>query len=129
MIKNILGQGIDIHLLGLRQLARQSGCAEATAVFQDSSYGIINHFALSTSQVTAILGFMEARGKASVGERKRGSIISIFVPTLCRRPPYADPDQLGLVYGLRTSRSQRLRMFLQPSTRFCDLLRLVFPLL
>lgn len=51
MIKNILGQGIDIHLLGLRQLARQSGCPEATAVFDDPSYQIINHFALSTSQV------------------------------------------------------------------------------
>lgn len=53
MIKNILGQGIDIHLLGLRQLARQSDCAEALAVFEDPSYGIINHFALSTSQVTS----------------------------------------------------------------------------
>ena len=77
MIKNILGQGIDIHLLGLRQLARQSGCAEATAVFQDSSYGIINHFALSTSQVTAILGFMGARGGGSVCRRKKKRIDNI----------------------------------------------------
>lgn len=51
MIKNILGQGIDIHLLGLRQLARETACPEAKLVFEDPSYKIIHHFALSTSQV------------------------------------------------------------------------------
>lgn len=51
MIRNILGQGMDIHLLGLRQLARQSGCRDAIAVFDDASFEKINHFALSTSQV------------------------------------------------------------------------------
>nr|CAG4650892.1 EOG090X04D9 [Simocephalus serrulatus] len=51
MIKNILGQGIDIHLLGLRQLARETDCPEAKALFQDPSYNVIHHFALSTSQI------------------------------------------------------------------------------
>lgn len=51
MVKNILGQGIDIHLLGLRELARHSGVPEALAVFEDPSYKDINHFSLSTSQV------------------------------------------------------------------------------
>ncbi len=122
MIKNILGQGIDIHLLGLRQLARHSGCPEATAVFEDSSYRIINHFALSTSQVriytttTSILSL----SVESFFKTNTRSILSIFtLGSCCRRRPvcvYADPDQLGLVYGLRTSRPRRLRMFLQPST-------------
>jgi len=54
MVKNILGQGIDIHLLGLRELARRSGVPEALAVFEDQSYMDINHFSLSTSQVIQV---------------------------------------------------------------------------
>lgn len=54
MVKNILGQGIDIHLLGLRELARHSGAADAVAVFEDQSYKDINHFSLSTSQVISL---------------------------------------------------------------------------
>ncbi|XP_045036308.1 choline O-acetyltransferase isoform X1 [Daphnia magna] len=51
MIKNILGQGMDIHLLGLRQLARSIKTDEALAVFEDPSFDIVHHFALSTSQI------------------------------------------------------------------------------
>lgn len=51
MVGNILGQGIDIHLLGLHQAALQIDCAEALPLFQDDSFRQINHFALSTSQV------------------------------------------------------------------------------
>ena len=57
MIKNILGQGMDVHLLGLRQLARQSGCNDAIALFQDPSHQIIHHFALSTSQVLTMIAY------------------------------------------------------------------------
>lgn len=49
MIDNILGMGIDTHLLGLRQAAREN--AISCAVFEDDSFRIANHFALSTSQV------------------------------------------------------------------------------
>lgn len=50
MVDNILGQGIDIHLLGLREMAKDLG--ELTPdIFQDEVYRIANHFALSTSQV------------------------------------------------------------------------------
>lgn len=55
MIKNILGQGMDIHLLGLRQLARSIKTDEALAVFEDPSFDIVHHFALSTSQVKTIV--------------------------------------------------------------------------
>ena len=51
MVKNILGQGIDIHLLGLRELARKSRCPQALQLFDDPSYQQIQHFTLSTSQV------------------------------------------------------------------------------
>lgn len=49
MIDNILGMGIDAHLLGLRQAAREN--AITCTVFEDESFRIANHFALSTSQV------------------------------------------------------------------------------
>jgi len=51
MVKNILGQGIDIHLLGLRELARENKCPQALQLFDDPSYMRIQHFALSTSQI------------------------------------------------------------------------------
>ncbi|XP_046453761.1 choline O-acetyltransferase-like isoform X1 [Daphnia pulex] len=51
MIRNILGQGMDNHLLGLRQLAKHIDSDEAAAVFQDPSFQTIHHFALSTSQI------------------------------------------------------------------------------
>nr|CAH0108343.1 unnamed protein product [Daphnia galeata] len=51
MVKNILGQGIDNHLLGLRQLAKHINIDTATDVFQDPSFQIVHHFALSTSQI------------------------------------------------------------------------------
>lgn len=49
MIDNITGMGIDVHLLGLRQAAREN--AITCPLFEDDSYRIANHFALSTSQV------------------------------------------------------------------------------
>jgi len=50
MVRNILGEGIDLHLLGLREAARAAG--ESTPeLFKDESYRVANHFALSTSQV------------------------------------------------------------------------------
>ncbi|XP_015365440.1 PREDICTED: choline O-acetyltransferase [Diuraphis noxia] len=49
MIDNILGMGIDTHLLGLRQAAREN--AISCPVFEDDSFRIANHFALSTSQL------------------------------------------------------------------------------
>ncbi|KAJ9601391.1 hypothetical protein L9F63_000415, partial [Diploptera punctata] len=50
MVENILGQGIDIHLLGLREMAKELG-EPIPDIFQDEVYKIANHFALSTSQV------------------------------------------------------------------------------
>lgn len=65
MIKNILGQGIDIHLLGLRQLSRETGHPDAVAVFDDQSHRDINHFALSTSQV-AIENFIRDKERIQI---------------------------------------------------------------
>ncbi|XP_055380395.1 choline O-acetyltransferase [Condylostylus longicornis] len=50
MVQNILGYGIDIHLLGLREASReQTGAIHE--LFTDESYSIANCFLLSTSQV------------------------------------------------------------------------------
>lgn len=55
MVDNILGQGIDIHLLGLREAARDTSPTAAhplPELFTDETYRIANTFLLSTSQVT-----------------------------------------------------------------------------
>lgn len=51
MVNNILGRGIDIHLLGLREMAREMGM-DVSELFSHESYIETNHFRLSTSQVT-----------------------------------------------------------------------------
>ncbi|XP_055550959.1 choline O-acetyltransferase isoform X2 [Wyeomyia smithii] len=52
MVQNILGYGIDIHLLGLREASKEK---EGTLheLFTDECYKIANCFLLSTSQVPA----------------------------------------------------------------------------
>ena len=52
MVDNILGQGIDIHLLGLREQAKLMDMR--LDLFEDDSYKIANYFALSTSQVKGL---------------------------------------------------------------------------
>lgn len=47
--ENITGHGIDIHLLGLRQAAKDYFLN--ADIFEDEAYTIANHFSLSTSQV------------------------------------------------------------------------------
>ncbi|KAL6259476.1 hypothetical protein P5V15_009395 [Pogonomyrmex californicus] len=51
MNDNIYGQGIDNHLMGLRYAAKEAG-EPIPDIFTDEAYAIVNHFALSTSQVT-----------------------------------------------------------------------------
>ncbi|KAK4881449.1 hypothetical protein RN001_004768 [Aquatica leii] len=54
MIDNILGQGIDIHLLGLREAAKETSptaMSPLPELFTDESYRIANKFLLTTSQV------------------------------------------------------------------------------
>ncbi|XP_044018407.1 choline O-acetyltransferase isoform X1 [Aphidius gifuensis] len=48
---NIYGSGIDNHLMGLRFAAMEI-CDNLPELFTDESFGIVHHFALSTSQVT-----------------------------------------------------------------------------
>jgi hypothetical protein len=50
MVKNILGNGIDIPLLGLREASREVE-GELHELFTDECYKIANCFLLSTSQV------------------------------------------------------------------------------
>ncbi|XP_026473876.1 choline O-acetyltransferase isoform X2 [Ctenocephalides felis] len=50
MLDNILGQGIDVHLLGLREAARARNPV-LPEIFTDESYKVANTFTLSTSQV------------------------------------------------------------------------------
>lgn len=60
MTDNITGRGIDNHLMGLRMAALEAGEA-VPEVLADEAYRLVNHFALSTSQVTtkndAIVGY------------------------------------------------------------------------
>lgn len=62
MVENILGQGIDIHILGLREAAKETSPTAATPlpeIFTDPSYRIANKFLLTTSQVaTSTNSFM-----------------------------------------------------------------------
>ncbi|KAL2737823.1 choline O-acetyltransferase isoform X2 [Vespula squamosa] len=51
MNDNITGRGIDNHLMGLRYVAKEAG-EPIPDIFTDEVYKIVNHFALSTSQVT-----------------------------------------------------------------------------
>ncbi|KAI4459911.1 carnitine o-acyltransferase [Holotrichia oblita] len=54
MLSNITGQGIDIHLLGLREAAKETSPTAAhqlPEIFTDHSYQLANKFLLSTSQV------------------------------------------------------------------------------
>lgn len=48
--ENISGHGIDVHLLGLRQAAKDNMIH--TDLFEDEAYITANHFSLSTSQVS-----------------------------------------------------------------------------
>lgn len=50
MNDNITGYGIDNHLMGLRYAASEAG-EPIPEVLNDEAYKIVNHFALSTSQV------------------------------------------------------------------------------
>nr|CAG4651741.1 EOG090X04D9 [Triops cancriformis] len=51
MVANILGQGMDIHILGLRETAKLLGNTKAMQLFMDPSYEAVNHFSLTTSQI------------------------------------------------------------------------------
>lgn len=53
MVQNILGNGIDIPLLGLREASREVE-GEYHELFNDESYKIAQCFMLSTSQVTSL---------------------------------------------------------------------------
>ncbi|XP_064081549.1 choline O-acetyltransferase-like isoform X2 [Macrobrachium nipponense] len=53
MVNNILGRGIDIHLLGLREMAKEMGLPPQD-IFTHRSYQVANHFRLSTSQVPTL---------------------------------------------------------------------------
>jgi len=51
MVDNILGLGLDIPLLGLREATKQLGLWDKQNVFKDQAYERLNQFLLSTSQV------------------------------------------------------------------------------
>lgn len=55
---NINGLGIDNHLMGLRYVAKEAG-ENLPELFNDESFNIVHHFALSTSQVIFIFFFHE----------------------------------------------------------------------
>lgn len=54
MIQNILGQGVDIHLLGLREACHDKDIM-LPELFTDESYKISQCFLLSTSQVVNLI--------------------------------------------------------------------------
>lgn len=54
MVQNILGNGIDIPLLGLREASREVN-GEYHELFTDDTYKIAQCFLLSTSQVKLVI--------------------------------------------------------------------------
>lgn len=54
MIQNILGQGIDNHLLGLREMGREISGGKLADLFNDENYKTAIYYKLSTSQVIII---------------------------------------------------------------------------
>lgn len=54
MVQNILGHGIDIPLLGLREASREV-TGQVHELFTDESYKISQCFLLSTSQVGLVV--------------------------------------------------------------------------
>jgi choline O-acetyltransferase len=54
MVQNIVGNGIDIPLLGLREASREVE-GEYQELFNDDGYKISQCFMLSTSQVTLLM--------------------------------------------------------------------------
>lgn len=84
MVDNILGNGIDIHLLGLREAARDTSPTAShplPELFTDSSYRLANKFLLSTSQVStttnSFMGYgpVEPDGYGAAYNPKSDSII------------------------------------------------------
>lgn len=51
MVMNILGHGVDIPLLGLREACKELNDGELCELFTDESYAISQCFLMSTSQV------------------------------------------------------------------------------
>lgn len=55
MVNNILGHGLDIPLLGLKEATRELGLWDQQEVFTSSAFEALNRFHLSTSQVPVSL--------------------------------------------------------------------------
>ncbi|KAH9512894.1 hypothetical protein Btru_036944 [Bulinus truncatus] len=61
MLDTILGDGIDLHLLGLRETAKEMGIPTPD-FFKDPSYKELNTFRLSTSQVPTVSDYWMGYG-------------------------------------------------------------------
>ncbi|KAF5300454.1 hypothetical protein FQA39_LY02253 [Lamprigera yunnana] len=61
----ISGQGIDVHLLGLREAAKETNMSSLPELFTDKSYDIANHFVLSSSQTGSIKNIIPGFGPTS----------------------------------------------------------------
>ncbi|XP_033210591.1 choline O-acetyltransferase [Belonocnema kinseyi] len=83
MTDNITGHGIDNHLMGLRYAATEAG-EEIPDIFTDEAFKRVNHFALSTSQITTKNGAIAGYGPVvpdgygcAYNLRKNGFVFSI----------------------------------------------------
>ena len=54
MTNNVMGEGLDIPLLGIREACLQLRPPEGAELFKDELYQMSNLFRLSTSQVRGI---------------------------------------------------------------------------
>ncbi|KAF5300457.1 hypothetical protein FQA39_LY02256 [Lamprigera yunnana] len=61
----ISGQGIDVHLVGLREAAKETNMSSLPELFTDKSYDIANHFVLSSSQTGSIKNIIPGFGPTS----------------------------------------------------------------
>ncbi|KAF5272490.1 hypothetical protein FQA39_LY18793 [Lamprigera yunnana] len=62
----ISGQGIDVHLVGLREAAKETNMSSLPELFTDKSYDIANHFVLSSSQTGSIKNIIPGFGPTTL---------------------------------------------------------------
>lgn len=106
----ITGMAIDNHLLGLRELARET-CEELPEMFTDETYLMSNRFVLSTSQV---LPQRSQHSRALSGSSGLSHKLGDYSPLLGISPVLALLPGNCMPFSRRT---EMLRVLFSPSSK------------
>ncbi|KPJ20171.1 Choline O-acetyltransferase [Papilio machaon] len=120
MEDNILGRGIDNHLLGLREAAREAGAGALPPLFTDPTYKQMMEFKLSTSQVATTTegtcmgyGAVVPDGYGCSYNPKKDSVIFCIASFRSSR----ETSTAGFRRALQEALDDMRRMFLDASPR------------